>query len=331
MKKKSKDFKVCIVIPYFGKMPSYFQLFLKSCEFNVDFNWLIFTDDNTEYRYPVNVKKVFMTFDECKNIIQSKFSFKIELEYPKKLCDFKCAYGYIFHEYLNEYDFWGYCDLDIIWGDLKSFITDDMLEKYDKLFSLGHLTLYKNNDNINTLFMKSINGIDRYKQVFTTKEMCCFDEWSKNNINEIFINENIPMYLESNVADIGAYNCSFLLSIFKADSMKWCIDEVKNSIFKWDRGKIIRVWVENNKLIEKEYSYIHIQKRKMKNKIRSIDCEEFYIVPNKFICLNNAKLKKYIRLYQFKCILNYKLLNKKINEFKYKIIVTIRKYFPKKS
>lgn len=329
-KNKSKKFKVCIIIPYFGIMPNYFQLFLKSCEFNADFNWIIFTDDDTEYDYPINVKKISMTFDECKNIIQNKFNFKVELEYPKKLCDFKCSYGYVFSEYLNGYDFWGYCDLDIIWGNLKAFITDEMLEKYDKLFSLGHLALYRNNDKINTLFMKQIDGIDRYKQVFTTKEMCCFDEWSKNNINEIFIRENVPMYLESDVADIAPYNSYFLLAIFKADLRQWHIDEVKNSIFKWSKGKIIRIWIKNDKLIEKEYSYIHIQKRKMKNEIKNIDCDEFYIVPNKFTLFTDSEVKRYIRLYKFICILNYKLLNKKINDIKYKIIYTIRHKFHKR-
>lgn len=49
--------KVCFVVPYFGKFPSYFDLFLKSCKYNEDFNWIIFTDDKEDYDYPNNVKK----------------------------------------------------------------------------------------------------------------------------------------------------------------------------------------------------------------------------------------------------------------------------------
>ena len=47
--------KVVLITMYFGKLPNYFSLFLKSCEKNKDFNWLIFTDDNTNYNYPKNV------------------------------------------------------------------------------------------------------------------------------------------------------------------------------------------------------------------------------------------------------------------------------------
>lgn len=319
-------FKIGFIIPYFGKMPNYFNLFLKSCEYNQDYTWIILTDDTTEYIYPKNVKKISMSFDKCREIIQSKFDFKISLKKPKKLCDYKCAYGYIFSEYLKEFDFWGHCDMDIIFGDLNSFITHEMLIKYDKLFPLGHLALYRNNEVINKIFMKKINGIDRYKEVFTNENMCSFDEWSKNNINEIFLKEKIPTYLQSNCADIGAFNCSFINSIFDAKLVKWEIDDIRNSLFKWKNGKIIRIWNCNGEKFQREYSYIHLQKRNMYNLIKDIQCKEFYIVPNKFICFNNKQENKYIMLYKIKCLFNYKLYNKKISVIKYKMIVFIRGY-----
>lgn len=34
---------VCIIIPYFGKLPNYFQLWLESCKNNDSFTWLVFT------------------------------------------------------------------------------------------------------------------------------------------------------------------------------------------------------------------------------------------------------------------------------------------------
>ena len=52
--------KVALIVLYFGKLPNYFSLFLKSCEVNKDFTWLIFTDDETEFNYPENVKKIDM-------------------------------------------------------------------------------------------------------------------------------------------------------------------------------------------------------------------------------------------------------------------------------
>ena len=82
--------------------------------------------------------------------------FEITLSKPQKLCDYKCAYGVIFEDYIQDYDWWGHCDLDQIFGNLNMFVTEDMLRKYDKLFSLGHLSLYKNSYKNNRIFMGKI-------------------------------------------------------------------------------------------------------------------------------------------------------------------------------
>lgn len=42
-------FKVAIILPYFGKLPNYFQLWIKSAEMNKDFDFLIFTDNTNVY------------------------------------------------------------------------------------------------------------------------------------------------------------------------------------------------------------------------------------------------------------------------------------------
>ena len=46
--------KCCFIIPYYGKLPNYFNVFLKTCEKNIDYNWLIFTDDTDKYNLPPN-------------------------------------------------------------------------------------------------------------------------------------------------------------------------------------------------------------------------------------------------------------------------------------
>ena len=55
--------------------------------------------------------------------------FEIVLNEPYDLCDFKVAYGEIFQEYLEPYDFWGFCDCDLIYGDIRHFLTEELLEK----------------------------------------------------------------------------------------------------------------------------------------------------------------------------------------------------------
>ena len=172
-----------------------------------------------------------MTFEECKKIIQNKFDFEICLPTPKKLCDYKPAYGWIFSEYLSEYKFWGYCDLDIIFGDISSFISEQMLEEYDKLYNLGHLTIYRNTDEINTMFMKPLNNKEIYKEIYQTPNMCCFDEWPAKSINNIFIQEKNNTFDGNDFADVGAYNSYFQLVYFNAKDNKWHEENIKNNIF----------------------------------------------------------------------------------------------------
>lgn len=317
---------ICFIIPYFGDFPSYFDLFLESCKYNDGFDWIILTDNKECYNYPKNVKKIEITFEECKNFIQNRFKdFTISLDTPKKLCDYKPAYGYIFKDYLKGYGFWGYCDIDLIFGDLKKFITDDILEQYDRLFSLGHLSLYRNNKDINEMFMRKINNQYKYKEIYQYKYMCVFDEWSKYSINYIFLENNINIYSKDIIADIAPYNYSFNLVHFDMKQKIWISDNIKNSIFKWEHGKIIRIWKHKDKIKTKEYMYLHMQKRKMKNKIKDKEEKNFYIVPNKFIQFNKKSELYNVNKYKLKTVFDYKKIKKNIEKINDEIRIKIKK------
>jgi hypothetical protein len=99
--------RIAIVIPYFGKLPVYFNVFLKGCTYNTDlFDVLLFTDIKAPSDLPPNVKFFPINFSEIKKLAEAQLGFEISLEMPYKLCDFKPTYGIIFQEYLKKYDFW---------------------------------------------------------------------------------------------------------------------------------------------------------------------------------------------------------------------------------
>lgn len=309
--------QIGIIVPYFGSLPRYFQLFLNSCGYNPDFDWIIFTDDMSDYDYPKNVHRIEMTFEECRKIIQSKFSFQIVLATPQKLCDYKVAYGYIFEKYLIGYDWWGHCDLDQIFGNLHDFITDEMLSKYDKLFSLGHLTLYRNILDNNRLFMEKLNGRERYKEVFTTERGCAFDEWLPDNINEIYLKSGRPVFLDNLGADVHSYKTTFSLVNYDVASRSYRKSLVDNSIFKWEYGRIHQIYYHNGMLCKKEFPYVHLQKRKMRD-LRKQFTESFYIIPNRFVdCdLNPEQLLKSCAKWR---VFNYQYFRVKWKSFKYRL------------
>ena len=156
MKKKNK--KCVLILPYFGKFNNYFPLFLKSCAENPSYTWMIFTDDEFNYECPQNVHIIKCTLRDIIKVANNKFGFKVVLDSPYKLCDYKPAYGFLFEEYIRDFEYWGHCDCDLIFGNIEKIITPLLNEGYDKLFAAGHLTIYKNTYDNNRRFMKLYKG-----------------------------------------------------------------------------------------------------------------------------------------------------------------------------
>ena len=96
--------------------------------------------------------------------MEKELNIKISLSRPYKCCDLKPIYGLLFNRYVKECDFWGYCDL--IFGNIRKFVTDDILNENDKIYISGHLSLYRNNNKINNLFKSSVYKVGNYIDVF---------------------------------------------------------------------------------------------------------------------------------------------------------------------
>ena len=51
-------YKKVIILPYFGDFPKYIDLFIKSCEYNQDYDFLIISDNEMLIELPKNIKKI---------------------------------------------------------------------------------------------------------------------------------------------------------------------------------------------------------------------------------------------------------------------------------
>jgi hypothetical protein len=169
---------IALITCFIGKLPWYFEYFIHSCKHNSTVDFFIHADDITYSKtLPDNVKLIHTTLAEISTIATQKLGFTVNIRYGYKLCDFKPAYGLIFYELLKGYDFWGHCDIDIIFGNIREFMTKELLENYDIIsvrpdWLTGCFLLYKNNTRINTLFKHSKD----YKKVFESDKHYCFDE-----------------------------------------------------------------------------------------------------------------------------------------------------------
>lgn len=169
--------KIIILICYYGKFPWYFPYFLHSCRFNRGIDFHIFSDCAYNGQVPDNVSITYMSLSDLKTLAGEQLGFTINIDFPYKLCDYKPAYGLIFSKYIEGYEFWGHSDIDMIYGDIMSFFTDEFLQHYDYIslrhdYTTGCFALYRNTGLMNNIFKRSRH----YKKVFTESPHFCFDE-----------------------------------------------------------------------------------------------------------------------------------------------------------
>lgn len=285
----------CFIIPYFGKFPIMFPVFLKTCGIIQNFDWLLFTDIEDDYDYPQNVRVIKMTFEELKGRIQGKFDFNIVINEPHKLCDYKPAYGYIFEEYLSGYKFWGHCDIDTIMGDLDGLLDEKFISDYDKIFCLGHMILYKNNFENNRVFMSEYRGRSLYRESFSSYLTTVFDETfrGKDNIHTLFAESGKKIFDEDWSANFLIRPSRFIRTRYDAKTDSFINEDTKTEyLYVWDSGHIYRYWMKEDVLCKEELLYIHFQLRNMTYDKCILAENVFKAIPEKFEILEVATVSK---------------------------------------
>lgn len=173
-----QQYKIAVLCCWSGAYPWYTSYFIHSCSFNSTIDFYIITDNKEIIKQkPQNVKIILKTIQEIELIASKKLRFSAIINHSYKLNDYKPAYGFIFPEIIKGYDFWGHSDLDVIYGDIRSFLKNKLLKKYDFIslrhdYTTGCFCLYRNNKKMNTFFMRSKD----YQLVLSSKEIYCFDE-----------------------------------------------------------------------------------------------------------------------------------------------------------
>lgn len=295
--------KIAIICPYFGKFPSNIKLTINSMKKNEKIDWLFFTDSD-EIRTYENIIVYKMSFDEMKIKIAEKIG--TTLYSPYKLCDYKPTYGYLFEEYLKKYSFWGYCDVDAIYGDILSFITPNILDNYDKIYELGHLSIYKNNQEVNNLFFDIEKYDHSLKEIFDNKNIYVFDETlkSKNHIsiNELLIRAGKKIYSSpKDYADIEMNHRNFYL--VNDNIAKWNYFEYNNGILKYYTKKDGYI---------RDISYLHLQQKKdLKINVEKDSLNNYVITPKGFFSKREVYDNDFYHFYDFRLFFFFSFIIKR--------------------
>lgn len=280
-------YKIAILSAYFGPLPNYIKYWMQSAALNSDIDFYI-VNDYVPIEHPDNVHFIRMDIEEFSALASEKIGFRIHLKKAYKCCDFKCAFGLIFEDYLKNYDFWAHCDLDIVWGDLRKYLNDKILSQYDKIYPLGHLALYRNNDTMKKAFMLPGSEKGNYDEIFTSDKNYAFDEL--RGIYKILKKNNISQYEEYEFADISP-----VFSRMKIVTNYTCYDDnYKHQIFVRDGVKILRYYLdEYGKVQKEEFVYIHFQKRKFTDEQLVANPNDPYIITAKgFLPIRGQEITK---------------------------------------
>ena len=249
--------KIAIVVAYFGKFPNYFPLWLKSCAYNATIDFFLFTDQQLE-NLPQNVKHVPMSLSEMQDRASDVLGFKAVLTKPYKCCDYRPLYGALFKDYLATYDYWGHCDVDLIFGDLQYFFDKYNLYDYDKFGTLGHLSLFRNCEKVNNAYkLAGDNGRPGYREVFTNERNFTFDELS--GISMTMIEHGFKVFPQRLFVDIAtSYKRYRFANIYPLDNG---MTNYSIQTFIWKNGKTYHIFEKSNQIQKCEYIYVHFQKR----------------------------------------------------------------------
>ena len=184
-----------IIQPYFGKFPIWIDLFIYSCGKNPKVDFVFFTDCEISKSIDIykNVKFIKTNFEEYCDFVSERLNIDFHPDNTYKLCDLKPFLGVVHFDIISQYDCWGYCDIDLVLGDLSILLSK--MEKFDLISThsdrcSGHFTLIKTKSKYTKLCFK----IWRWKIKLMSRDNKCLDEDDLTGVVSWFLRYRVPIF-----------------------------------------------------------------------------------------------------------------------------------------
>lgn len=210
--------EIALIIPYFGAFPEWFDLYLLSCHRNSRVDFYFFTDCEIPKKTYDNTFFIPTTYESYCNKISNTLKIDFHPISAYKLCDLKPFYGIVHKNVISHYQFWGFGDIDLIYGDLNAIISHNNLRKYDILTThtnriAGHFTIMRTSSAYTTICYR----ISNWQQKLESQKHLSVDEdeWIKLIYPEVRLLKALWKY---------AFNPLHI-------PMKYCFEGPLNKIF----------------------------------------------------------------------------------------------------
>ena len=176
--------KIVLIQVWFGKIPNYFWYHYETTKNIIGFDFILFTDQDIELNSK-NYKVIKTTREDIEIKLSSKLNYNIKITNNKKTCDLKASFGDLFEEYVVNYDYFGCYDIDTLFGDVYSTLSQ-YINEYD-FITIGEETFHnrlagpfliiKNNEELRTLYKKG-----DYVGCMSNNEVECYEEHTLSDL-----------------------------------------------------------------------------------------------------------------------------------------------------
>jgi hypothetical protein len=177
--------KIVLMQLWLGKIPDYFWFHYETTK-NLNIDFLIFTDSGLVVDSP-NYKVIPITKDEVEDKVSLMLNHDYKIINPQKISDLKSCLGELFEDYLIGYDFFGFYDIDTLFGDFQKWVIPyteeyDVISFADKDYHnrvSGPFTIIKNTYENKRLYRKSLG---RFIEILNFDYVTAFDEHEMSQI-----------------------------------------------------------------------------------------------------------------------------------------------------
>ena len=162
---------------YFGRWPAWMNFFVESCKWNPDIRWRFYTDCGEPENRAANIDYVPISFADYKALARVRLGIAFDPAHPYKLCDLKPALGFLHERDTVDFPFFGYGDLDVVYGNIASFYGERRLVELDVVSThperlSGHFAVLRNTAALRHAFER----IPNYRALLETPEQTGVDE-----------------------------------------------------------------------------------------------------------------------------------------------------------
>ena len=206
----------------------------------------------------------------------------------------------MFEQYLADYEYWGYGDVDVIYGNLVKALKTIGYKKYEKINWMGHFALLKNNDKCKKAWrIEDDNCLNPLEVIRSGEKNYGFDE---KDFNKKLVSEGYKMFDGIFAADIDVFYPR--MRCVSKSTVRWLCNIKKQweeyptnyskQIFVCFDGEIYRYYIYKGKILKQEFAYIHFR---TEPKSIQVSSDSFIISRERFVDIDKSKLNniQYIR------------------------------------